>query len=1041
MDRTRRFRLVRFHITLIGLVVVVLSAATLATLIIVFSISREVSTRNAAQLFQEAGHRVEDRLNQHLTRATQLASLIATLPDAAAPIRTDGRSYPLVSFLSETLQAFPGLYSVYVGHADGSFLQLIHAAGDSRVLNAHQAVAETTFILRAIDAGPGVGRERVESWTFIAADGTVLCTRNQPNPTYNPAQRPWFIGALARSGQAVLTDPYVFDSLREPGITASRLVAGGSGGSLVNDHVSVGSGVGENVPPGTEVGTGQPDNVVIGVDITLQDLRGFLDSVEVSPGAGLMLLDHDGRVLAASSRMERRLNAELLPLAPIRETQSPARALLLAALNADETTILRDNGNAYLGWGRLWDTMGGRTYRLVLMAPVDDFLGHLYLMQRRILLGSVAVLLLFFPLVYLTSRSFSRFLEALAGDAGRIRRFNFAGETPTHTAILEFDQLSHAFALMKETLAVRTNALRTAREKLERIIELSVAMSVEPDSNRLVELILKGAKEIAHADGGSLYLKNEHDQLEFKIVLNDSLRFAQGGTSSDPITMPPVDLFNADGSANVNNVVSYAVHTGTRVAIDDAYDQKVFDFSGTRRFDQLNGYRSRSFLTIPLKVHGGEIIGALQLINSISPLDGAVIPFDIDIQGFVEALGAEAAAVLHNRGLTVAQIHLFDALIELIAGAIDAKSPYTGGHCARVPELALMLAEEAERTDAGGLAPFHFASEDERRAFRIGAWLHDCGKVTTPEYVIDKSVKLETIYNRIHEIRTRFEVVRRDARIHELEAVGAGADAELARAERERTEAQLAADFAFVAACNIGSESMDPQAVARLHRIAQRKWFRSFDPTLGLAWEEKERYLRTGGTTAPAPESLLADKPEHVVPHTDNPAAEYRGFDFILETPSCLYNRGELHNLSVTRGTLTPEERFKINEHIMQTIVMLETLPFPEELKRVPEFAGTHHETLTGTGYPRGLRADELSVPARIMAIADIFEALTADRPYKRAKTLSEAVSILYEFKRAGQIDADLFDLFLTSGVYRRYGMRYLDPHQLDEVDVTAYVG
>jgi len=303
---------------------------------------------------------------------------------------------------------------------------------------------------------------------------------------------------------------------------------------------------------------------------------------------------------------------------------------------------------------------------------------------------------------------------------------------------------------------------------------------------------------------------------------------------------------------------------------------------------------------------------------------------------------------------------------------------------------------------------------------RIGAWLHDCGKVTTPEYVVDKATKLETIYNRIHE---------------------RGEDRAAADARFAERKAQLLDDFAFIAECNIGGEFMAPERVERMKRIASESWQRNFDDRLGLSHEELLRYTNEPVAELPATEHLLADKPHHVVPRTPNAALDEK-YGWKVKIPENLYNFGEVYNMAEARGTLTEEERFKINEHIIQTIVMLDRMPFPKHLKRVPEYAGTHHETMIGTGYPRKLTADELSIPARIMAIADIFEALTAsDRPYKKGKTLSESVKILSLFKKDKHVDAELFDLFLSSGVYRRYVERYLKPEQLDEVDVTKFVG
>jgi HD-GYP domain-containing protein (c-di-GMP phosphodiesterase class II) len=445
-------------------------------------------------------------------------------------------------------------------------------------------------------------------------------------------------------------------------------------------------------------------------------------------------------------------------------------------------------------------------------------------------------------------------------------------------------------------------------------------------------------------------------------------------------------------------------------------------------------------LTVPLSPSDGEVIGVLQFLNAKDPVTGAVQPFPSHMVRFVSAMAGQAAVALNNHQLIEAQRELMEAMIRLIAGAIDFKSQYTGGHCERVPELAIMLAEATSEISEGPLADFAFKTDDEWREFRIGAWLHDCGKVTTPEYVMDKSSKLEIIYNRIHEIRMRFEVLLRDAQIEQLRAIAGGADPDDEQARYEKRYAELKEDFAFIATCNLGGEYMAPEKISRVKQIATKTWLRHFDDRLGLVPEELKR-LPKEASDLPATEHLLADKPQHIVPRTDTRSIDPK-WGFKINVPDNLYNFGEVYNLSIGRGTLTEEERFKINEHVMQSLIMLEQLPLPKNMRRVPEYAATHHETLIGTGYPRKLGADDLSIPTRIMAIADIFEALTSsDRPYKAEKTLSESVEILWRFKKDQHVDGDIFDLFLTSGVYRRYAERFLKHEQIDAVDIAKYLG
>jgi len=596
----------------------------------------------------------------------------------------------------------------------------------------------------------------------------------------------------------------------------------------------------------------------------------------------------------------------------------------------------------------------------------------------------------------------------------------------------------------------------SSEQALVEILNIATTLSGASDLRTLLQLILSKSRQLTGSDAGSIFLVERCDarrnpggidQLWFAVSQNASLAASSA-----------TDRVDEDIDSTVSDIrfpltperlVGWSALSGEVLNIPDVYQlDPELPYRFDRAVDLKLGYRAVSMLTVPMRSTSGETVGVMQLINrkrdprTILTADtaaGLVRPFDAFDQHLIVALASQAAVCVERTQLLEAQEQLIDSMITLLAGAIDAKSPYTGGHCERVPELAMMLARAAEETAEGPLADFRLGGDQAWREFRIGAWMHDCGKITTPEYVVDKATKLEANYNRIHEVRTRFEVLLRDARIAWLEGVINGGDPSELEAAYLQRQSQLEADFAFVADCNLGGEFFGPDKVERLRAIASQSWQRHFDNRLGLAWEELSRHSDPA-QELPVQEPLLADHPWHVIPrHSDQiPAASY---GFKLEVPEHLYNLGEVYNLTISRGTLTNEERYKINEHIMQTIMMLETLPFPANLSRVAEYAGTHHETLDGKGYPRRLTGDDLSVPSRIMAIADIFEALTAsDRPYKKAKTLSECLTILAGFRDRQHIDADLFALFLRSGVYLTYAERYLKPEQIDAVDVESYL-
>ena len=553
---------------------------------------------------------------------------------------------------------------------------------------------------------------------------------------------------------------------------------------------------------------------------------------------------------------------------------------------------------------------------------------------------------------------------------------------------------------------------------LGRLIEIGLALSAERNHDRLTERILLEAMDITNSDGGTLYLRTDDDTLKFAIMRTNSLNIAMGGTTGVPIPFPPVRMYNAEtGKPNFNNVSASSALTKKSINIPDAYAAEGYDFSGTKKFDEGTGYRSKSFLCIPLLNYSDEVTGALQLLNAQDE-SGKVIAFSKEVQRTIEALASQAAVAIDNQKLIEAQKALMDSLIKMMAHAIDAKSPYTGGHCQRVPELTKMLASKANDAKEGPLAEFEL-DEAQWYELRVAAWLHDIGKVTTPEFVVDKATKLQTIYDRVHEVRMRFEVLYRDAGIKMLKAIAKGKNARIERKKfRDRCQ-ELLEQWEFIANSNIGGEFMSQEKQDKVKDVANQRWYRHFDRKLGLPWTEA-KLLEKHLPPDEGWEHLLADLPEH---------------------SEAEYDLGEITNMCIQRGTLNDDERLKINDHIVLTVEMLNEMPFPKHLKRVVEYAGGHHEKMDGTGYPNKLKGEDMSWPAKMMAIADIFEALTAgDRPYKKAKTLSESVKILWFMKKDKHVDADLFNLFLTSGTYKDYAEQFLRPEQIDEVDISKYL-
>jgi HD-GYP domain-containing protein (c-di-GMP phosphodiesterase class II) len=524
-----------------------------------------------------------------------------------------------------------------------------------------------------------------------------------------------------------------------------------------------------------------------------------------------------------------------------------------------------------------------------------------------------------------------------------------------------------------------------------RLIEISTALSSERNTSRLFERILDAAQDITHADGGTLYLIREPEQgrpvLEFEILRNNSLGLSLGGTSGKPVELPPLPLYREDGTPNHGNIATHTALTLKMENIEDAYYAEHLDFSGTKAFDARSGYRSKSFLTVPLVNHADEVIGVLQLLNAKDVATGETIAFPKGLEPIVAALASSAAIALDNQILLQDHKNLLDAFIKVIAQAIDAKSAHTSAHCQRVPALTEMIAQAACAASDGPLKDFDL-DESDWYELHVASWMHDCGKLATPDSVLDKATKLHLMLDGIETVKARFAaaMAQLEARfLRQMLEQPAQRDALAALMDEEL--AGLRNDCAFVEKANVGGEFMKSEDQARVKRIAERRW-------------------------------------------TDHLGCEQP-----------MLTEAEVKFLCIERGTLSQEERQKINDHMTVTVQMLESLPFPKNLKRVPEYAGGHHEKMDGTGFPRGLKREQMSWPARMMAIADIFEALTAsERPYKAPMKISQSLSILQKMKQQNHIDPDLYELFVKSRVWEKYARVHLKPEQLDIEDATPYL-
>jgi HD-GYP domain-containing protein (c-di-GMP phosphodiesterase class II) len=984
---------VRFHFLFTAFVAVFVIALTAVTIIASETRFKSLAEENTRALFSLIAERNADQLQTMITGATTAVQDLSSLEPTRILPQGQLNQAALVPMLIATLRANPNVYSLYFGFRNGEFLQVIAIRGRSHILDILHAPAGTWFAVRFIEPDhPGAGA-REEHWQYLSENEELLgqITRDT---RYAPRSRPWFAGALSKPGLFV-TEPYRFESLQDMGLTLSEGLADQQG--------------------------------AVGVDLAVNGFDGYAAASLEGREGGILVTDGHARVLAADAAVK----FSGLPVArlePVTRSSNPFFAAASQLLHKDGSRIVSVDSQAFAYASRSVAITPSDALHVVAFAPMSLYTGPLERTRNDLIMLAAVMLLLSLPLIYWGSRRLSGALGILTREAARIERLDFSGQTTVRSMVSEIETLIHAQQTMKTAIRERTGALDEALATLENLLESGMQLSSRRDPDTVMQQTLASARRIADAGAGQFWVCTDDD---------NRLRLAAYSSGNDDGT--PLPDLEIDLTSTRHDPCAWVAAQRKPLLLDARSDG--FDLGSQQ---SLPGYVPGRLLAVPVTTRGEKLIGVLVLtgggISGAEGGDADAATFDLSTVRYVETLAAQSGIALENIALLDAQKVLMESLLQLIASAIDAKSAYTAGHCARVPELARMLAEAACEVNEGPLREFRFETEEEWHEFRIGTWLHDCGKVTTPEFVVDKATKLETIYNRIHEIRLRFEVLLRDAEIEHLKGVLTGDHVATRRLALEARRTQLADDFAFVAKCNIGGESMAQEDRDRLLVIAQQTWLRHFDDRLGLSHGEEDRYAGQPASPLPVLEHLLADKPEHIVPRTERELYDPR-YGFRMDVPEHLYNFGEVHNLCIEYGTLTAEERYKINEHIVQTVVMLDQLPLPSSLSRVPEYACTHHETLAGTGYPRRLDAGALSVPARIMAIADIFEALTAgDRPYKKAKSLAEAVRILSLFKKKGHIDGTLFDLFLTSGVYRRYAEKYMAPEQIDAVDVANYV-
>lgn len=1037
------FRLtIRLTVVMTFIIATIITAA--AALGLQYFFMKHMATEAANNRFNYLADNTRQILNTVDEQAIETTRILASYPGLVSgnTINADTRKIFTSLMLNRQM-----LYAIYIGLANGDFYQVINLNSGEHIRQQLKAENNDHWVVISIK---GEGNQRTRQFEYYSADYKLRATRSEPS-TFIATVRPWFV--LAEKDIVKKTDPYLFHNLQAAGQSYS---------------------------------TKLDDGAVIGVDIALSSMSDYLGHHELSEFGQVFLYRSTGELMASNLPDNQ---ATVIP-----ETQQPFE------MTDEEKSLIADYQTLKVSNERDWAPIDfassgePKGYSIDFLSLLSQMIGLRFEyvngyswpeLTRQYEAGQLDIL----QSVFDTGNSF---FSGQFTDSYVTLPYSFVTQ---QSAV----SLSHIKQLEGKTIAILKGWSIT--EVLEQIYP--TINIVEVESTRAVFEAVSNGDAYAGLDVGEAlhhvgeqYFYNDlkyHDNIDFGVDIPNELKILL--SDKHAVLLPIINRAIAHVSEEQKQALAHKWFVSEQHGLLSVPYPALLEFAKQetkqRYLNQVDiNDKAHYMFVAPFGNEGGrgDYLGIVIPVESvISPaLEKVTLSLWMSI-GFlllllpapwlfaspivtpIKKLAAENQKIrqrqfdqlnipdsfikeINELGYSmkdmvsaikqheINQDKLMDAFIQLIAQAIDDKSHYTAGHCERVPELAFMLVAKAEQDQSPAFRDFRFQSTEEWREFRVAAWLHDCGKITTPEHIVDKGTKLETIYNRIHEIRTRFDVFWRDAEIQYWQKMTQTPEDEQAhQAERDAVHQQLQDDFAFVASVNVGGEFLSDDKKTRLDSIAQKTWLRHFSDRIGMSPPEEQR-LSNEETSLPAEERLLSDKPEHIIPREHDVNFDPQ-LGIKMNIPTDLYNQGELYNLKIERGTLTAEDRFKINEHIISTIRMLDALPFPEELSRVPRYASTHHEKMDGTGYPRKLSGSELSIPERIMVLADIFEALTAaDRPYKKAKTVSQAINIMARMVEEEHIDAAVFELFLTTGTYKDYAERFLAPEQMDEVDVASYL-
>ncbi|GLQ30790.1 HD domain-containing phosphohydrolase [Litoribrevibacter albus] len=979
---------IKIHITTLFISLILILGGVLAWFNYLKVSEILISTSN--RLFDHLADEVTDSIENNYFSVISNVKLLAETELPKTDTYADRQHYE--SAMIAILDNNPRTAAISLGYPDGDYF-IIRAIVSNYMREKFEAPDNARFMIDHIESDDPT---RQIQRKFIDNDLKLIGDISYLDTEYNPTIRPWFLQAQ-QSDSPVTTAPYLFYFIGKLGITLSY-----------EDKKS---------------------GAVIAADLTLDEISQQLSSTYLTPSSHILLIDSDNKLVAYQD-----INQVLKVDESGQLKQSTVSDLNKPEINEfielSKTSNSSDNGGIErsftlngVNWFGIMTAipMSDNQMSLIVLSPENELLTEATNIRTSSTIITAVILFFSLPLTWLLALRVARPLIALTRESERIKDLDFEQRKTARSFVLEIDELAASLNSMRGTI--------------NQFITLVNTVTSEQEHETLLSTVTKETRLASQAKTVAIYLCNsKRDMLTRACVSHDFETSDSPHTVSRPYTI-------ADQPSVIQLSIDQHNLQSKDYTLGKAHNPNLVD-------DLLltSELTLADVVAIPLLDRKQDLTGIVVMIFERHSTGDAISDHKIS---FAKSLAGFCAESLEKNRLYNDQKQLLESFIKLIAGAIDAKSPYTGGHCQRVPALAKLLTQAACEDETEAFKDFSM-SEEEWEALHIASWLHDCGKVTTPEYVVDKATRLETIYNRIHEIRTRFEILKRDTLIdHHKERVRLARQGELTETKERELEEALSAtlstldeEFAFIAECNMGDKFMDQDALDKINQISKRTWQRTISDRLGISWEERKRKDRIPEQSLPITEKVLDDRVDHLIPRdTKHLSGEDNPWGFKMTVPELKFNQGEIYNLSACTGTLTAEERFIINDHIIQTIVMLDKLPFPNHLKDVPDIAGNHHERMDGKGYPRQRTSEEMSLQSKVMAIADIFEALTAcDRPYKEAKSLSAALNIMKFMAKEGHIDPDLFKLFIRSGTYKEYSEKFLASGQMDEISEEEYL-